>query len=601
MPVVTKTESPVSSAAAHLHWNACRKQWAGRFLNNPADAASGTWLWTDGSGTNIRFGCLLCNRFFHEGHVTALPNIASKKYVHCEKGFCKASNFARHEQSALHRAATPVPALPLHRCGSLPVISTLNSMTWKSQVSNLGRRLQAGVVGHRFGSKHAQSSMTLTMPLKHYTKQTEPASASCIADDAETLLARVCALHHGFQREPQLSNRWRDLLRTDRCHILTTDVPAARRNQTLPATPFLPHLQFVLNDKSHAARRTERQDLDLKFPNDELTAAEFARLNLDTGTTFLPDHPKSTRLVPLDWCHSESVKSATVRRKSERVWRQHHPHNTSMPVVTKTVSESSLSSAASHLQWNACRKRWANRFLNNPADAVNGDNHDLTMPLVTQSEALHDSVVTVSDDMDNVIDNVNDIDTVRVKSTLLALAGKGNQCWRCYDLTKELVDSVCRSWIADRQFQLALCLKLAHEFRIHQNDLFPLMSSGMQPMSLTRSPEHCQHSALWFQLKEPEGVQWLTIRWRSKNHGSVLTDSRPCTCKQSYALCVVHMAWPVLHPIPAGKQIFEIAITDFGKELKAKLCQLGAYVEDDNLASEIALEATASRITGKQR
>ena len=93
-------------------------------------------------------------------------------------------------------------------------------------------------------------------------------------------------------------------------------------------------------------------------------------------------------------------------------------------------------------------------------------------------------------------------------------------------------------------------------------------ANGMQPMSLTSTLE--QHSAIWFELKD-QGVQWLTIQWRSKHHGSVLTDSRPCTCKHSDSLCVVHMAWPWLQPIPAGKKIFQIASTDFGKELKAKL------------------------------
>ena len=161
------------------------------------------------------------------------------------------------------------------------------------------------------------------------------------------------------------------------------------------------------------------------------------------------------------------------------------------------------------------------------------------------------------------------IDTVRAKAAILR-TGRCDHCW-CSYLTMEQVEAVCRRWIADRDersFQLALSLKIQWEFHMHQNDVFPLMSSGMQPMSLTSTLE--QHNAMWFKLKE-QGVQWLTIQWRSKHHGSVLTDSRPCTCKRNASLCVVHMAWPWLQPIPAGKKIFQIASTDFGKELKAKL------------------------------
>ena len=318
MPVVTKTESPVSSAAAHLHWNACRKQWAGRFLNNPADAASGTWLWTDGSGTNIRFGCLLCNRFFHEGHVTALPNIASKKYVHCEKEFCKASNFARHEQSALHRAAREhyYKVNPADFCVYGAPASKKFEIVWDSVIANghssainggfaevggskKSRRLVEALAEalKQFSMNAARHAVSLSLMrdaragklmvravfvnsrgeshqcLVGIARQTGT-TARCIADDTETLLTRFCTLRYG-QREPKLSSKLRQRLRTY-CHILTTDAAAdeltaaelARLNlDTLAVTsaPFLPHLQFVLKDKSHAARRTERRDLD--FPN----------------------------------------------------------------------------------------------------------------------------------------------------------------------------------------------------------------------------------------------------------------------------------------------------------------------------------------------
>ena len=174
----------------------------------------------------------------------------------------------------------------------------------------------------------------------------------------------------------------------------------------------------------------------------------------------------------------------------------------------------------------------------------------------------------VTDIIDNVIDNV--VDKVRAKAAKAAPLLRCDQCW-ISSLTREQVEAVCRRWMTYREntsFQLALCLKLQWEFQMHQNDVFPLMSSGMQPMSLTSTLE--QHSAIWFEVKD-QGVQWLTIQWRSKHHGSVLTDSRPCTCKRGNSLCLVHMAWPWLQPIPAGKKIFQIASTDFGKELKAKL------------------------------
>ena len=83
-------------------------------------------------------------------------------------------------------------------------------------------------------------------------------TARCIADDTETLLTRFCTLRYG-QREPKLCSRLCRRLRTY-CHILTTDAASdeltaaelARLNlDTLAATsaPFLPHLQFVLKDK----------------------------------------------------------------------------------------------------------------------------------------------------------------------------------------------------------------------------------------------------------------------------------------------------------------------------------------------------------------
>ena len=78
-------------------------------------AGSPATIWNDiacctaDAASAIRFKCLLCSRHFHvndiDGYVTALPNIASEKYVHCQKEFCKASNFAKHERSALHCVA----------------------------------------------------------------------------------------------------------------------------------------------------------------------------------------------------------------------------------------------------------------------------------------------------------------------------------------------------------------------------------------------------------------------------------------------------------------------------------------------------------------
>ena len=311
-------------------WNACRKSWSIRFLENPADAASGTWLCTKGSGTDIRFGCSLCSRYFQEGHVTALANTASDKYMHCQKEFCKASNFAKHEGSTLHRAARQhyYNIAPAEFCiyGAPP--SEAFQTVWDQVIEHSAavndgfnkvggatksRRLVmalAEAVKQRsmFEARHARSVSLMRDAranklmvravfvnssgashscLVGIARQTGT-SGRCIANDTEMLLTRFCTLRHGHS-QPKLSSRLLEHLRAH-CHMLTTDAASdeltaaelARLKLNLDTEPFLPNLQFVLRDKAHAARRTERRNLD--FPNTHEHTHAHTHTHVDANT-----------------------------------------------------------------------------------------------------------------------------------------------------------------------------------------------------------------------------------------------------------------------------------------------------------------------------